>query len=249
MTKPSLTLIVLTRHYDALLQKKLGYFPGWIEEIIIVEDAPPSVMKKMGRIKIFSRPLNHNYGAQRNWALEQSASDWTLFLDDDEIPNKNFFPKLWELLNKNQASAIAVNRNQVFMGQILQYGDAGSQSIVRIAKTKLSQKRWQGSVHESWNLTDNVLKSDLCLDHQNEPSLTDFFTRLHQYAQLDAQERGSLQLSRLCTELFLFPKAKFVLNYFLKSGYRDGLAGFVHAWCMSYYSAIVRIYQYENSHR
>jgi len=238
---------MLTRHYDVLVQKRLSIIPGWVEEIIIVEDVPKAALRKSGKITIFSRPLAQDYAKQRNWALEKAKSEWTLFLDDDEVPSKNFFPKLWELLSKNEHSVIALKRNQVFAGKTLKHGDGGTQSLVRIAKTKESQGKWQGGVHEVWYLPDRFVADDLIIDHHNEPSLSDFLGRLHKYAKLDALERGTLPFSNLCFEFFLFPPAKFIFNYFLREGFRDGFAGFIHAWSMSYYSAIIRVYQYENN--
>lgn len=249
MIKPSLSIILLTRHYDPDLRKKINIFPDWISEILVVEDAPLSPVKEKGRVKVFSRPLAHDYAAQRNWSLEQVTGKWTMFLDDDEIPNKRFFPQLWELLNRNDLTALALQRNQVFLGQTLHYGDGGQQVITRIAQTKLGFGKWQGKIHEVWHVPQPLLVRDLCLDHHNETSLSDFLARLHDYAQHDALERGSLSFGQLLIEILVFPPLKFGLDFLVKQGFRDGWAGFVHAWCMSYYSALIRVYQYENSRR
>lgn len=249
MTKPSLSVIILTRQFTSELEKKIQLFPGWLEGILVIEDQEGRGIRQSGPVKIIVHKLRGDYSSQRNWALKLSKSEWTLFLDDDEIPSNNFFPKLWDILNKKSWSAIEISRDQMFLGCRLHFGDGGGQRLVRIAKTRLGQKKWQGKIHETWNVPGHRFVSELTIEHHNEASLSNFFQRLHEYAQVDAQERGNIPISHLLVELAFFPAAKFLVNYFFKAGWRDHFPGFVHAWCMSYYSAIVRIYQYENSLR
>lgn len=249
MKKPSLSVIILTRRFTRNLEKQIELFPQWIEKVLVVEDVIKSKRRQFGHLTILPHQLHGDYSSQRNWALNQSASEWTLFLDDDEEPIDNFFPQLWELLNNSSADGYYIQRNQQFMGRQLKYGDGGGQKILRLAKTKIGKNKWQGKVHETWQVPGKIVMSSLKVKHQNVASLKEFLTRLHQYALLDALSRGGLNISQLLVELLTFPPAKFIYNYAFRQGWRDGVPGFVHAWCMSYYSAIIRVYQYENSQR
>ena len=253
MNYPKLTVIILTREWNTILEDFLFSFPSWIEEVLIIEDSHKISQdsKKLPAhfpIRFLAQPLEKDFAAQRNWAFLNSQSDWTLFLDDDELVDEDFFTNLADILKKTPHEAVSIQRNQRFMGSELRCGDAGRQNIVRLARTKPEIHKWRGSVHETWQIQGKSVPSQLQVSHHNAVSVSDFLVKLHTYAQQDAAERGEISSTQLLVELLTFPVLKFLVNYLVKQGFKDGFPGFVHAWLMSYYSAIVRVYQYENTH-
>jgi predicted O-methyltransferase YrrM len=54
-----------------------------------------------GELKQYEYPWNNDYSALRNFAIEQSTSDWILFLDDNEIVSAFHGTHLREYLNRS----------------------------------------------------------------------------------------------------------------------------------------------------
>lgn len=261
MITPSLTIVILHRNQTIQLRQLVTTLPEWISEVLIVDDrSDPALLSEWQdwaqkqvslSVRVVERPLTQGFAEQRNWALRQVKTEWTLFIDADERPADAFFPQLRQLLTQpGERRAYQVLRNQVLAGRELLHGDGGQQPLVRLAQTSAGQGRWQGAVHEVWVFPPaEVARSSLTIRHENAANLTEFMAKLNAYAPHEIRDRQGSTISSLIVELLIFPLLKFLFNFLWRGGIFDGFAGFAHAWLMSYYSAIVRIFVYEEKCR
>lgn len=259
--QPSLSLIILHRNQADQLIQLCQNVPRWVEEILIIDDySESSGWKRLknqaandSRIKLVRRALAGDFASQRNFALTQAVGEWSLFLDADEAPQTNFWETIFHAIqihnnpNTQTKNFYTLIRHQFFMNQVLTHGDGGNQKIVRLGKTKLGQKLWIRKVHEVWNVpTSQIDNLPAIIQHQNYTDFFDWLAKLNMYAQLEADARSESESGSLILQLLIYPLGKFLYNYLWKSGIFDGFPGLAHTFSMSYYSAILRISQYEN---
>jgi hypothetical protein len=119
--------------------------------------------------------------------------------------------------------------------------------LLRIARTALGQNYWHRPVHETWDLPSQLTTvAQHCLEHSPHQSLAAFITKLDIYASLEPLSRTKYSQPRLWWESMIYPPAKFLLNYLVRCGWRDGMPGLIHACLMSFYSLLVRLKLYES---
>jgi hypothetical protein len=99
---------------------------------------------------------------------------------------------------------------------------------------------WRGVVHETWRVDGRVGKLQNELDHYPHQTIAEFLAEINMYTTLRARELYGKKIQVKGFEILLYPKVKFIQNYFLKMGFRDGTAGFIVAVLMSFHSFLVR---------
>jgi len=134
--------------------------------------------------------------------------------------------------------AYKINRNDIFLGRKLEYGETGSNSFVRLAKRNAG--KWKRPVHEVWDVNGTIGNLKTPLDHHAADSVSDFVIKLNYYTTINAQYLYDNKVKVTFLDIILYPKAKFFQNYILKQGFRDGIYGFVHAVFMSLHSFLTR---------
>lgn len=197
-------------------------------------------------VKIAVCPQIDDFAKERNQILQQSKSDWTFFIDSDEWVPQKLWTEIRQAISANEVDALVFKRHDSFLGRRLNYGEVGAVRLLRCARTKLGKGGWQRRVHEIWAVkSENQLELDTPLEHHPHPTLSEFLAKLHRYASLEPIARDPYSKERIIFELATYPIAKFIHNYLLRTGWRDGWPGLVHAGLMSYYSLITRVYLYE----
>lgn len=257
MLVKNLTIIIVNDRHDQLFEKAL--FSAAIAQEIIVFDqestndwqALEQQLKAINpqvnfRLILRKNPIT-DFAELRNKVIKKVNTPWLMFLDSDEILCSNNIKKIAQLLNNNQVSGYLVKRIDYFHQQKLRFGETGNYRSVRLARA--NDIKYQRQVHEIAQITGQVKKSNLIIEHFPHQNLTDFQSSIDQYAQLEANYRflNKIPYTRLkiYLQLLFYPAGKFMLNYWLKLGFLDGFAGLSYALMMSFHSLLVRIYLYE----
>lgn len=185
-----------------------------------------------------------DFTALRNQLGKHVTQPWVLWLDSDEVVFVANISNFQQLLINSEISGMTVLRSDVFWDTTLHHGEAADQPLVRLARS--NKGKWHGKIHEILKIKGQVTRSDLQLTHYSHSSLTQFITAITNYAKIAARQKDSSFGANL-TELVLFPIGKFVWNYVVRQGFRDGWAGLAYASTMSLHSLLVRIYYYEQT--
>lgn len=247
----TLTVVILHHNQALELAKLIQQVPKKYQILVVDDYSQPDQFKKLSglgkSVQLIKHQLNNDFAAQRNFALTQVATTWTLFLDADEQPTPEFWSQLAKLLSDSQFTAYRIHRRQFFLGHKMNYGEGGHQYPLRLAKTNLGQGRWQRAVHEVWNLpsTARIGTIPAPVWHHTSSDLKSFISKLNRYAQIETTVRPQPASSELLFQIFTYPLGKLMFNYFLKLGFLDGFAGLLEAFFMAYYSLILRIALYE----
>ena len=188
------------------------------------------------------QPQISDFAKARNQAMVKVKTDWILFIDTDESLTPALKKEI-KLVIQNQDYNYQFKRQDWFLGKKLNFGET---SVVRL--TRLIQKgtgQWQGRVHEIFqsNLPLKTLKHPLI--HQRHLTISQFIDRLNHYTTIRTQELYQQNHRFSLFQLLFYPPAKFILNYFFRLGFFDGLPGLTMAFMMSFHSLMIRIKLYE----
>ncbi|MEK7066629.1 MAG: glycosyltransferase family 2 protein [Patescibacteria group bacterium] len=234
--------IVLTKspQVNHLLLESLSF----VDEIVLIVDSAPSTAILTPRQKIYFHPLNNNFAAQRNFALKKTKAEWVLFVDDDEYVGTELRNEIFHAIDSKEFSGFRLHRQDVVYHQPLLHGETGKIKILRLARRHSG--RFVRPVHETWKVGGLVGDLRSPLYHAKDHFVSEFISRLDQYGQIDSQTLIREGKPFSWFRLFIFPLAKFKLNYFLKRGFLDGLVGLFLAYLMAVQSLSTRIFQWEN---
>lgn len=131
-----------------------------------------------------------------------------------------------------------IRREEVFLGKKLRFGEAGDGSFVRLAIRDAGV--WKRPVHETWDINGNIGTLKHPLIHYSGRSVTQFVRKLNNYTDQNARYLFTQQVPVSWWHIVAYPAGKFIQNYILKQGFRDGTEGFLHAMFMSMHSFLTR---------
>jgi glycosyltransferase involved in cell wall biosynthesis len=209
----------------------------WADEVIVVDGGSDDDSVSIARVagaRVIS-VIGRTIGAQRNAAIKAAHHRWILALDADEMVTPELRDELATLVcnPRPTATAYRVRSRNWYLGRELRYGPWGRDWKVRVftGTHRFSAMR----VHENLVSVDTVgtLTGALLhrpyrdLPHHLAKSLT--YTR---WAAADLRDRG-----RRATpwDILGRPAWRFVRDYVVMSGWRDGVPGFITSVVSSFY--------------
>lgn len=237
-----ISAVILTKNEENNILECLKSL-SWCDEVIVIDDESHDktveIVKKAGA-KVFVHPLQEDFAAQRNFGLEKAKGDWILFIDADERVTQGLW---YEIMAKTNApfspySGYYLKREDSIWGKKLLHGETGNIKILRLAKRDAG--KWEGKVHERWNVKEKTEILQNPLIHYPHQTIKEFLQEINFYTDLRARELHKKKVHVSWFSILLYPKAKFIVNYFAKVGFLDGLPGFIFAIMMSLHSFLVR---------
>jgi len=202
----------------------------WVDEMIVV-DAESSdrtvVLAKAYTPKVYVRAWP-GYGAQKNFAMEQTSADWVLIVDADEWVSDELREEIQALLQKpGPAIAYRIPRRNFYYGCWIR--GAGQYPDRQLRLMRHGQGRYNDlPIHEHLQVEGLIGDLQGHLDHHSYPTVLAHELKVGWYSTLSAQERtnaGHAGVSPL--NLLLNPLWAFIKIYVLRGGYRDGMHGFL----------------------
>jgi len=241
-----LTAIVLTKNEESNIIDCLETIL-FCSEIIIIDDnstdRTTDLIKEFAKthkkVKIFTRELGIDFSAQRNFGIEKASNDWIFFVDADERILRDLATEIKENVTQNTSySGFLIPRRDYMWGKELMHGETGNIKLLRLFNKKSGELI--GKVHERWESKGQVGRLVNPILHYPHPTISEFLREINFYSDLRAQELYKNGVKASYFTIVAYPKGKFIVNYFLKLGFLDGVAGLVHAILMSFHSFLVR---------
>jgi glycosyltransferase involved in cell wall biosynthesis len=237
-----ISAIVITKNEEENIARCLQSL-SWCDEIIVVDDNSTDNTVEIARkynAKIYKRPMDKDFSAQRNFALEKAKGDWVMFIDADEKVTSALWYEIMSHTNNpiNEFSGFYIKRIDTMWGKELKHGEVGNIKLLRLAKKDAG--KWQNKVHEIWKVQGKTLVLNNSLLHFPHPTIRKFLEEVNMYTDLRAQELFKKKKKVFWGTILLYPKAKFIQNYFLRRGFLDGLPGLVFSLMMTFHSFLVR---------
>lgn len=241
-----ISVVILTKNEEKNILDCLESV-SWVDEVVIVDDnsidRTVEVIKTYSfKVKIFKNSLNGDFSFQRNFGLSKTTKDWVLFVDADERISKQLREEINDILieekNNPKNKGFYIPRRDIMWGKILKHGETGNIKILRLAKRDAGV--WQGKVHEEWLIDGKVNDLEEEIIHYPHQTVGEFLQEINFYTTLRAKELFDQKVKVSVFDIIFYPKAKFLVNYFLKRGFLDGIEGLIVAILMSLHSFLVR---------
>lgn len=147
MKKERISLCMIVKNEEKLLERCLNSVKGYVDEMIVVDtgstDRTWQIAESCGAV-VLSHEWNHDFAEARNVALKHATGDWILQLDADEYFIDGTQHKIKEAIegNREKDAFLVQITNLIGEGQI-----GNSHVYTRLFKNKKSI-RYEGNIHE-----------------------------------------------------------------------------------------------------
>jgi glycosyltransferase involved in cell wall biosynthesis len=236
--KLPLSVYIIAHNEEANLLRCLRSVQGWVNEMVVVtNDCTDRTAEVAGAFG--ARVMEHpwvDFRAQKNFALQQCASEWALNLDADEEVSRALRAAIGAfLLHPGSAVAASFPRKCRLFNRWIRHGDWYPDRSLRLSRR--GRASWEGdAVHTRLGIKGSVcrLKEDLL--HYPYASIHVHVTRLERYADLFAIEQVRAGKRWSVWSAMTRPLWRFFRAYVLRLGWLDGYAGFYIAAMTAYYT-------------
>lgn len=209
---------------------------SFADEIIVVDDNSTDetvqIATKLGG-RVVSRALQGDFGAQRQFAIEQATQDWIFFIDADERCTKELGEEI-ECIVKGEANqSYEVTRKNIFRYYKATHGSLRPDSVLRLMPK--DGAKVEGEVHESFISKYPSKKLKGYLEHYTYDSIDECISKMNTYAKISVDkymEQG--KKPKFVRDVVLRPIWSLFKMYILERGFMDGKIGFVLA--INYYN-------------
>lgn len=237
-----LSVVILTKNEEKNILDCLESIKN-VDEIVVVddnsEDRTIELIRNFSKdISIYSKNLDGDFSAQRNFGLDKTKNNWIMFLDADERLSEKLGEEINSQITKNSFDGFYIKRTDVIWGKRLQYGETGNIKLLRLAKKSFG--KWSGKVHEAWDIKGKIGTLESELIHYPHQTVSEFLHEINAYSSIRAQFLYEKGVKPSLVDIVLYPKAKFFLNYVLMLGFLDGVEGLIFTIMMSFHSFLVR---------
>ncbi|KKU64068.1 MAG: Glycosyl transferase family 2 [Candidatus Amesbacteria bacterium GW2011_GWA1_47_16] len=235
-----LTAVVLARNQAHNLPQCLKSL-RFCNEILLIDDDSSdntSVVARTYGAKVFRRSMNGDFSAQRNYALSLVKTGWVLFVDSDEEVSWELSREIANLPQDSSVKGYFLKREDIVWKRRLKYGDLYGFRILRLGKHDAGI--WKGKVHEVWNISPPLGTLESPLLHYPHQDTASFLHKINRYTSIRARELYDRGRKSGILSVVFYPVFKFLFNWLIKMGFRDGLPGFIHAVIMSFHVFLVR---------
>ena len=218
-----ISAVVITKNEEGNIDSCLKSLL-WCDEMVVVDDfstdGTAEIAEKCGA-KVFKRKLEDDFSAQRNFGLKKAKGEWVLFIDADEYVSESLSQEILEVIVKGSADGYLLKRVGVVDEWVLRLGRGG---------------RWGRKVHEKWEINGLTKKLHSPLLHSPSLSVSKALEKTNWYSTIHARSNKKERKRADLGKIIFYPPIKFFHYYFLKSGYRSGLYGFIFSVFMSFHS-------------
>jgi glycosyltransferase involved in cell wall biosynthesis len=176
---------MIVKNEEEVIERCLDSVHDLVDEIIIVDTGSTDRTKEIVSAftdKIFDFVWINDFAAARNFAFDQAANEYILWLDADDVireADKSKFLQLKKDL-KAEIDAVSMDYHLAFDGE----GRVTS-SIKRYRLVKRERSfMWVGQVHEFLAISGNLYHSDVAVTHQPQSNGEPSFRNLQIYEDM-----------------------------------------------------------------
>lgn len=225
---PRIAVLILTKNEEVNIEECIKS-ASFADEIVVIDsgstDATQAKAEALGARFVVHPMDDGGFAGQRNFALTQTEAEWVFFLDADERIVTGAVKQITEIVAADIPIAYRVQRKNVIMGKMMQYGGHRPDYVARFYPRQAV--KWHGRVHEGIETELSVKDLPGCLHHYTYTTWHQYFSKSNQYTSLSSQTMfaNKKKVSRMGVLSHAF--FAFLKSYVLKQGFRDGYLGFV----------------------
>lgn len=237
-----LSILICTKNEEEMIADCLE-LAIWADEVIIIDDYSSDETIKIAEkypVKIFQ---NHwkGFADQKNFGFKKTVGEWVLFLDADERITPQLKETILREINNsaNNCTAYNIQRLNNLLGKDMYHGgwypDYQKRLVMRSKFIK-----WRGKLHEmpfSYGQT-GIIKAYIY--HITHRQISWMVEKSLKYTKLEAEERLKLKHPKIVWWRFFRPMfQEFFYRLITKSGWRDGIVGWIEVIYQSFNSFLI----------
>jgi glycosyltransferase involved in cell wall biosynthesis len=227
---PTISAIIITYNEEKNLRACLQTLKFCHDVVIVDRDSSDRTVAVASEfnVRVYSRPDWKGFGVQKQRCLELASGDWIVSLDADERISANLAREMLTAINSELHTGFLIKRQTFFLGKRLRFGGWSDETIIRLAR-KSHARFDESQVHEKLLIEGSIgnLKSPLL--HFSYQDFDDIFEKTKRYALAAGRRKGALPKWAGAPVGLAYSIATFVLRYFVKFGFLDGVQGLMAA--------------------
>jgi glycosyltransferase involved in cell wall biosynthesis len=203
----------------------------WADEVIVIDggsvDGTALIARRHGARVL--TVTGDTIGAQRNAGIAAARNHWIFALDADERATPELRASLATLCDGGSARhrAFRIRSRNWHLGRELQHGPWGRDWKVRVFSR--GERFTSARVHENLATLDDVGPLEGALIHHPYRDLAHQVVKIAQYAKWAAADMRARGRRGSVIAMLTRPAWRFVRDYIVLSGWKDGRAGFIVA--------------------
>ncbi|MFS1512900.1 glycosyltransferase [Chengkuizengella sp. SCS-71B] len=184
MTEASISLCMIVRDEEEVLERCLSTIADIVDEIIIVDTGSTDNTKEIARKftdKIYDFEWIDDFSKARNFSFSKSTKEYIMWLDADDIVPDESRQQILELKNK----LITHNMKSVLMEYQYAFDAEGNSTFAhrreRIVKRDCNFK-WVGKVHEILDVSGTAHVTNIVIKHKRMKAHSDRNIKIYEKA-------------------------------------------------------------------
>jgi (heptosyl)LPS beta-1,4-glucosyltransferase len=211
---------------------------AWADQVVVFDsysdDRTVEIARQMGAT-VMQHPF-HDYGQQRNAALEAVEAEWVLFVDADERVTPELAAEIRQVIAQNDVDGWWIPRHNYILGAPVLHAGWYPDHQMRLLRRVKARYDPTREVHELVMLDGQEGYLENVFIHYNYDTLRQFIARQERYTDYDAQILFDQGVRPKLQNYFLQPLRQFKWRYFELTGYKAGWRGLLLSLLMAYYN-------------
>lgn len=203
---------------------------SWADDIFCVVDPRTTD----GSLEIARQHTDHvvvheyvNAANQRNWAIPQIDTEWTLVLDADEWVSEALAARIREIIGtEGGPDGYDIKRMSYFFGKLIQHCGWHRDYNLRLFRTAKGRYLEQ-RVHSKVVVEGAAGRIDEVMYHDTYRNFDEFLTTSNRFTTWGAQDAYEKGKRARLIDLVLRPGQRFLKMYLFRLGFLDGYHGAV----------------------